>query len=191
MRKSCELAKSLKYCKKYILLLRSLPQARGKRAAGPARPNKMVTASTFMSESVLWLRDYLLANITDPISASRPSGQKFVMTSHPKRKVTYPLIVVEDEDMPYLGRDGSDSYTQYYNLVMTVTVYGRNVAERDSLFESIANTLRANQAASGGSREKGLFDFTLTTVKNEPIFAEADPRIKTFGVQYLVIIGTS
>ena len=55
------------------------------------------TSSTFLADTLLFIRNFLDSNITDPISGSRAGRDRFVMTSYPQRDVKYPIITVKHD----------------------------------------------------------------------------------------------
>ena len=86
-----------------------------------------LTGSTFLTDSILFIRDRLRALVTDPISASRPSNSKFIVTSFPKKNTVYPLVVVKDNGIGDSLRLGMQSEKVWLNMPFEIRVWARNM----------------------------------------------------------------
>ena len=125
----------------------------------------MVQTSTLLADSIFYVKNFLSSNITDPIT--RPTAERFVMTSYPTRPVRYPLITIKDINSFDLGALGFQSEAAQYYIDIEVRVWGRNVAERDQIAQEIYNDLKANQiGTSGTSQANNLHDFKLLSMIN-------------------------
>lgn len=140
------------------------------------------TTSTFLSESVLFIRDFLDSNITDPISSSREDRERFVMTSYPKRGVKYPIITVKNSNFSMDKRLGFQSEGTWNLLTIEVRVWARNEKEKDNLTEQVFNALRENQFGSDGSVEFELHDFFLLSAV--PVEEDGEEGIKSQVMEY-------
>ena len=144
----------------------------------------MVNSSSILSGTVLFIRNVLRTNITDPITSTRPSGQKFVMTSYPKRTTKYPIITVRGK----VNGDrklGQQSEKALVDLAIEVRVWGRNQKEKDELANNCYKRLRDIQfTASTGSIANNLHNFTLlsATELDEP--GEDQPKSRILNIQY-------
>ena len=58
-----------------------------------------VGTTTFLADTIMLIRIEIQDNITDPISSTRPSSEKFVVTAYPQRGVSYPIITVVDKGL--------------------------------------------------------------------------------------------
>jgi hypothetical protein len=145
-----------------------------------------IETSTFLRDSVLFIRDYLKTNITDPISG-RASG--FVMTAYPKREVQYPIITVKNTniDSSKLGIGSSIAWTA---IDIEVRVWARNAKECDDLTEDVVNSLRSAQFAALGTTINEIFDFRLNST-NYVVEDSGDNSIhsKVMIYNYKVILG--
>ena len=109
----------------------------------------------------------LLANITDPISTTRPANEKFCLTSYPKRHVTYPIITITDRGIIQPSRLGMASEGTILTMDIEVRIWGRNVVERDELTQQVYDYLRQNQLdATTGLSDSNLHDFSLQSAVN-------------------------
>jgi len=143
-----------------------------------------VESSTFVADTVNFIRDKLNSNIVDPISASRGSGERFVLTSYPERPVKYPIITVTDSGTIQEGKLGMGSEGTLLRLTIEIRIWARNVKERDELFDEVHNYLRDNQITGDNIAGANLFDFNLSSVVN---VSESNVKSKVMEVTYLFI----
>lgn len=126
-----------------------------------------ISGTTFISDSVLFLRDSIRSSVTDPISSKRVSGASFVMTSYPQRSAIYPLIIIKDDGISDVKRLGMQSEQSYVNIPIEVRVWARNIKERDELSQQVYNFLQKNQLGTGSETTNfGLHDFQCTSMIN-------------------------
>ena len=147
-----------------------------------------VASTTFLADTVNLIRNNLNSNITDPISATRPGGEKFVLTEYPKRAVTYPIITVTDAGITQPQRLGMQSESTAIFITLEIRIWAKNVVQRDELFDSIYTWLRTNQF--GGSEaltDAELHDFTLNSVVNVNEIGQEGIKSKVLEVQFLFI----
>jgi len=130
-----------------------------------------INSSTLLSDTVIAIRNDLRNNIVDPLATSRPDGEKFVMTSYPKRNIIYPLITIKGKvvgDKPL----GQQSNQRLVSLSIEVRVWARNVKERDVLNDSVYYRMKQNNFPASTSNtwtNLQLFDFGLnSTMDIEP-----------------------
>ena len=140
-----------------------------------------ITSATFLSDSILFLRDSLKTNITDPISGTRDTTSSFVMTSYPQKKTQYPLITVKDNGVSDVKRLGMQSEQSWVSIPVEVKVWGRNMVELDSLSQSVYNFLQKNQFGTGSETINfGLHDFRCTSMIN---LSDIDENGKDTGIR--------
>lgn len=137
---------------------------------------EMVESSTFVRDILYFIKNDLTSNITDPISSSRGSKSKFVMTSYPSRPVKYPLITIKATNYE-ATRAGMQTTVMDLTINLEVRIWARNTKERDTLFTSVFNRLRAIQFTSGGSSDNNLHDFNMSSAVE--IDEEGDQAIKS------------
>jgi len=126
-----------------------------------------ISSSTFLSDSVLFLRDLLKSGLTDPLSGTRASSSAFVMTSFPQRDAIYPLITIKDNGVSDVKRLGMQSEMSWINIPIEVRVWARNTKERDTLSQQIYNYLQKNQFGTGSETTNfGIHDFKCTSMLN-------------------------
>lgn len=145
-----------------------------------------VTTAKFIADSVILIRDDLQSNITDPLS-SRPSGENFVLTSYPKRSVTYPIITVVDKGLTDWRKGGMQSTVSVQRFGIEVRIWGRNVKERDEQSQNILDRLRGQMNAY--SNVKKLHDFKIDGWNNVNEPGEQGIKSKVINVSYLEILG--
>lgn len=125
-----------------------------------------IQSGSVYSDSIIYFRDVLNTNITDPISGSRPTSSKFVMTSYPQRSAIYPLIIVRDGNMQD-QRLGLNSEASLMTQDIVLTVMARNIAERDKISQQVYNFMRTNQFGTGSETVNfGFHDYRLESSIN-------------------------
>jgi len=148
----------------------------------------MVSISTLLSNTILFIRDILKANITDPIALTRTKG-RFVMTSYPREAVQYPIITVRGR-ITGDRKLGQASEQSLVNIVIEVRVWARNEKEKNSLFDSIYQYLRTNQypsATANTSTNEQLFDFGINFANDLDEAGEEGVKSKISEFRYIFI----
>ncbi len=135
-----------------------------------------VRSSTFIADLVVFLRDKLKTNITSVSSR--------VYTSYPQRGVIYPMITVTDIGSRQEGRLGMSSEGTILRLGVEIRVWGRNVKERDEIFDDVYDYLRSNQLSGDDITGANLHDFSMGSAVN---VSEPDVKSKVMEVTYLFI----
>jgi hypothetical protein len=143
-----------------------------------------VVSATYISDLVVYLRDYLSNNITDPIAAKRPSNSKFILTEYPRRECVYPVITVVDRNSKQEQKLGMQSEGTVLRVTIEIRLWGRNVKERDELFCQVHDFLRTHQDDSGGLNGANLHDFKLTSVVN---ISEENTKSKVMELSFLFL----
>lgn len=125
-----------------------------------------INAGSVYSDSMIYFRDVLSSNVTDPISGSRPSNSRFVMTSYPQKNAVYPMVIVQDGNMVD-NRLGMQSEASLIKQEIIITVDARNVKERDEISQNIYNFMRLNQYGAGSETVNfGFHDYRLVSSVN-------------------------
>lgn len=125
-----------------------------------------ISAGSVYKDSMIYFRDILTANLTDPISPNRASTSSFVATSFPQRLVVYPLVIVKDGNMTD-NRVGLQSEISLMEQDLILTIYARNVSERDGISQQIYNVMRTNQYGTGSEFTNfGWHDYRLVSSIN-------------------------
>lgn len=148
-----------------------------------------VATSTFLTDTTLLVRDAIATGVTDPISSTRQTGSRFVMTSYPQKTAVYPLITVIGRPAGGGRHLGQASEGMLEPMEVEVRVWAKNVIQRDQLTQQVYNALRSTQLdTSTGSVENGLFDFghVGTVFVDEPGDAGIHSAVMTFS--YFVIL---
>ena len=137
----------------------------------------MINSTTFIKDVILFLRDNLRSNITDPLSR----GANFVMTSYPEKDVRYPLITIKAVDLDTRSL-GMASMQQWVTLSIEVRVWARNEKEKDGLTSLVVDQLRTIQYGSGGTNSEGIYGFRLTSAV--PIEEEGTKTAKSMVMNF-------
>lgn len=151
----------------------------------------MVDSTKILSGTILFIRNTLRTNITDPITSTRPVGEKFVMTSYPKRDTTYPIITVRGK-VTGDQRLGQQSEKALVTLGIEVRIWARNEKEKNELFDSVYNHLRTNQypiTTAGTSTNETLFDFRLEFANDLDNPGDEGIKSKICQYRYVIIAG--
>lgn len=153
-----------------------------------------ISSNTFIKDTVIFTRDFLDSNVTDPISGSRSPAQ-FVFTSYPKKNVVYPIITVQNVNIEDGGNLGMQSELHLALLTIEVRVWARNTKERDEMAQSVIELLRANQFpfTSGTSEFAQLINFRVGSAINVNAGVEGEEvvRSKIIIFEYQYILGQS
>lgn len=150
-----------------------------------------INTSTFLSDLIIFIRDDLLSNLTDPISASRMAGRdfKFVQTSYPTRETQYPLITIVDSNS-VLSRLGMRSTQMSVMARVEIRVWARKIAERDELAQNVVNQFRSDQfSGSDYSDTVGFHDLDIISMVNVDEPGEEGIKSKVITIGGLIIIG--
>ena len=126
----------------------------------------MVNAGSEIDGTTLWVRNLLISGVADPISGTRASDEKFVMTSYPQRPVKYPYITVEVDGISQ-SKLGIASQGMITEIPVEVRVWSQSTKQRDRVSGEVINVLRNNQLnVSSGASSEGLFDYKLINTTN-------------------------
>ena len=147
-----------------------------------------ITSGSYLGDTIIYLRDFISSNVTDPFSGSRAGNEKFVYTAYPKRTAKYPIITIVDRGITDIRPGGMRSEIQFARITVEIRVWARNVKERDELTQSITDNLRTNQYGSGSSTETGLFDYSLGSVINVDESGEYGVKSKIIHIEYSVAL---
>lgn len=149
-----------------------------------------VNSQTFLSDTIIYIRDDLRDNIVDPISATRPSNENFVMTSFPQRSVTYPIITIRDINTEDIRRLGIGSELHLIRIPLEIRIWARNIKEKDELFQVVVNRLRSTQLSGASSkRAANLHDFKLLSATNVDESGDGATKSKVIQIEYVFILG--
>ena len=120
-----------------------------------------VTRSTLLRDVILFIKNDLNSNITDPISGSRSGSSAFVMTSFPQRNVKYPMVTIKVVNVESL-RAGMQTTAMDTTLTLELRVWGRNQKEKDEIYTQMLDRLASIQfTVSTGSVANNLHDFNI------------------------------
>lgn len=142
-----------------------------------------VQINSFIADVLFFIKTDLLANITDPKSASRPSKSLFVATSYPKNQVVYPMITLKVPNREST-RAGMQTVAMDITVAVEVRVWARNQKDKDGIADEVYDRLRNIQFTTGGSIDNNLHDFS--ELSNVEVEEDGDTGIKSriLTVQY-------
>jgi hypothetical protein len=150
----------------------------------------VVNSATLISDSVIFIRDLLRDNVTDPLFGTRNIKDKFVHTSYPRREVNYPVLTVKHLDMPTTRPLGMGVSEQILSLTFEIRVWARNVVERDEMTQAIYHLLRTQQYTATGTRTNKLHDFYILSAVDVDEEGEQAIRSKVLTIKYMFITET-
>lgn len=150
-----------------------------------------VVKSTFLADTILFIRNDLRDNITDPISSTRPSGQKFVMTSYPERPVVYPIITVKMQNSSVPTRLGMGANVFFSTLTIEVRIWARTIVEREELAQDVINRVIDNSlphTTTGSSSNVDLIGPRIESINDldEEGKGGIHSRIVTLSYDYII-----
>lgn len=113
---------------------------------------------------LFFLKDQIGTNVTDPISSTRGTSSKFIMTSFPEREVKYPMITLEITDTNEL-RAGMQTTAMDITLTVEIRIWTKSVAQSDKLSNQILDLLANKQfTVTSGSIANDFHDFNIGSV---------------------------
>ena len=131
----------------------------------------MVETATIISDSVIFIRNFLRGEITDPLGAKRTDkqvdGDTFILSGYSKKSTVYPIITVRKSNFILGQRLGMQTEKYYATLEIEIRIWARNEKERDVLTDSVMTKLNDNQFPTGTtdtSSNVGLHDFKILSV---------------------------
>jgi hypothetical protein len=149
-----------------------------------------VRSQSFLTDTVLLLRNKLKENIKDPLMGKRPFGNKFVFTSYPMNTdgITYPIITLIDRGISQPAKLGMGSEGSLIEITIEIRIWARNIKERDELFDDVYTYLRQNQLdADIGLVDSNLFDFKLLSAVNIDEDGRDGIKSKVMEVGFLIL----
>lgn len=145
----------------------------------------MVVSTNILRDTIFFIKDYLDGEVTDPISSTRPSQEKFIMTSYPTRPTRFPLITIKDINSFDTRVSGLQSETMVHYIDIEIRIWAENVKDRDNIADAVWEKLRTNQIGiSGTAQANGLHDFRLLSSVNVD---EPNVKSKVMSVRYLFV----
>ena len=143
-----------------------------------------VTAANFLSDVLYFIKNDLSGNVTDPISSTRGSNSKFVMTSYPQRAVNYPLVTVKVINQE-AKRAGMQTEAMDMSVNIEIRIWARNQKEKDELATSVYKRLRDIQfTETTGSEANNIHDFQLLSATEIDENGEGTPKSRILQIRY-------
>ena len=143
-----------------------------------------VESATFIRDTLFFIKDSLTSGVTDPISGTRNSQSKFVVTSFPNRLTQYPLIVIKLTN--YSGTSAG-MQTNAMDIIASIEIraWGRNQKEKDELANDCFIILRDLQFTSTtGSVANYLYDFKLNSAVEVDEEGDNQPKSRILNIEY-------
>lgn len=146
----------------------------------------MISKTSLLLDSLFFIKNDLINNITDPMAGKRPSNSKFVLTSYPQRGVFYPLITIKAINIERT-RAGMQTTAEDILLKFELRIWARNEKEKDDLYSNTINRLNSIQfTSSTGSVTNGLHDYNSGSAVEIDEEGEGNQVIKSriIGINY-------
>lgn len=138
-----------------------------------------VNRSSILADTLYFVKNDLINNVTDPDSTKRPANSRFVMTSYPQRQSYYPLITIKATNIES-RQAGMQSTLQDITLTLEIRIWARNEKEKDELYASVLNRLANIQfTSSTGSVANGLVNLNVPSAVEVDEDGEGDKIIKS------------
>jgi len=144
-----------------------------------------IGTSTIIHDSVLFIRNLLLNNVTDPETSARSGNEKFVMTGYPEREVRYPIITVT-HTAGSAARLGMNTEDMMHTVNLEVRVWARNMKEKDQLTDAVVDKLQTLQRDTTGTVAEGLVHLSVTSMTNVDEPGDGGIKSKIITVVYEV-----
>lgn len=119
----------------------------------------VINSATFISDIVLFVREKLRTDLTDPLSSR--TG-KFIMTSYPKRVTEYPIITVKVTSIDTI-KLGMQSELTWTTVDLEIRVWAKNAKQSDTLTANVINSLRQAQFGVDSTTDEEMFGFNLSS----------------------------
>lgn len=154
-----------------------------------------INTTTFLSDSIIYIRELLrgqisgITGITDPISSTRPSGQRFLMTLYPDRASVFPVVTIVDRGIQNMQKGGMQSEVLILQMNLEIRVWGRNQEETDKIAQQIIDVLRDNQLSTGGMVASNAYDFSFGAMVNIPESGLEGIKSKIIPISFISVIG--
>lgn len=148
-----------------------------------------LTSTQFTSQIIIFFRDLIRDNATDPIT--RSGNEKFVMTSYPQRPVKYPIITTKLDNIVDSKRLGMQSEGKQVTINLEVRIWGRNEKEKNEIFDGIYNILQTKDLGSGGMVEEGIYNYNIISTTDLDEEGEQNIKSRIITLQVFTIVDTT
>ena len=144
-----------------------------------------VASATIKRDTLFFVKDFLDGEITDPIT--RPTNEKFIMTSYPTRAITYPIITITIPNRESRMTLGFQAEAAAVTIDIEVRIWANNTKDRDTISDQVFNKMRLNQIGTGGeSQAAGLHDLRfLNSVEVTETEGNVQSEVQTYRVFYV------
>jgi hypothetical protein len=122
----------------------------------------MVTKANILADTIYFIKNDFVSNITDPISTKRAGQSSFVMSSYPVKAVQYPLITLKIKNVS-ATRAGMQTTAQDIVLDFEIRVWARNEIEKDSISQQVLSRLANIQFTTNGSELSNLHELKINS----------------------------
>lgn len=146
----------------------------------------VINTANYISELIVFIRNRLRTTVTDPVT--RSGNQSFIVTSYPARDVIYPIITITQAGGSVPERLGFRSEQALASVDLEVRVWAKNSKQRDTLSESVINSLRNSQLSS--TIDAQIYGFAVTSISEVNEEGSAGIKSKIIIFNYKLILST-
>lgn len=150
----------------------------------------ILTTKRFKSQIIIFYRELLRANITDP-NTDRNDPDAMVFTSYPRNNTVYPIITVKHSNSSEPQRLGMSSEAKRVEMQFEVRVWARNEKEKEEMADEVYNILQRADLGSGGFVDSGIYNYQITNIVNVDEEGEQAIKSKVITTQVFAIIDTT
>ena len=143
----------------------------------------MVDSNSFYRDILFFIKDKLTTGVTDPLSGTRSSQSKFVMTSYPSRFAQYPLITIKITNVSGTSA-GMQTNAMDVVISLEIRVWARNQKEKDELANDCYKYLRDIQFTTDGSIDNYIYNFKLNSMLEVDEEGENQPKSRLINIEY-------
>jgi len=149
----------------------------------------MISGDTAIHDATLLLRGILSSGVVDPISATRSSDSRFIITAYPEKTTEYPQVSVQAINYS-TQRLGMASEMHWAKIPFEVRAWCRSVTEKDNITDQIVKTLRTYQytGSATGTVDNGLYGFSIDSAINVDESGKNSVKSKVLEVTYYCIL---
>jgi len=141
-----------------------------------------IDPNQIIKKTVLFVRDFLRDNITDPAASSRPSGSYFVLTQRASKTVYYPVILVYHIDSPGIPLCSYSSMFEH-TIRIAVDVYATKLEQVDTITDEILAKIKEKRSQF---TDYGLLDGRIPVVRHNPPPGSETLHRKTIELEFRV-----
>lgn len=133
-----------------------------------------------ISSALIFIRDELRTDVTDPKVATRPSDNDFIITAYPSHDAFYPHIVIQQVGGSGMPESVNAPITFQYDMLFSIDVMSKSTKELDEICGQVIAQMLNNVATF---RAFGLHAMKMPLLfRNNPV---TDPGVHRKSAEYV------